>query len=141
MNCVDRADGSRGRLTSCSAFLGKVVQQFIQRLVSGIVGGPIGAIAIAGNLDAHGLPAALDLPTKWICTIAAAADDDKISSVSIIGMHTVSTTSAEAVGSRSAVSVNSTQLSIAVRLTHGRPNFSRPPARYHLISSNHFIAS
>jgi hypothetical protein len=90
VNCVDRADGNRDRLTSCSAFLGKVVQQFIQRLVSGIVGGPIGAIAIAGNLDAHGLPAALDLPTKWICTIAAAADDDKISSVSIIGMHTVS---------------------------------------------------
>jgi hypothetical protein len=54
------------------------------------VGCPIGAIAIAGNFDAHGLPAALDLPTKWICAIAAAADDDKISSVSIIGMHAVS---------------------------------------------------
>jgi hypothetical protein len=90
MTCVDRTDGSRDRLTSCSAFFGKVVQQFIQRLVSGIVGCPIGAIAIAGNFDAHGLPAALDLPTKWICAIAAAADDDKISSVSIIGMHTVS---------------------------------------------------
>ena len=90
VNCVDRADGNRGRLKSRSAFLGKVVQQFIQRLVSGIVGCPIGAIAVAGNFDAHGLPAALDLPTKWICAIAAAADDDKISSVSIIGMHTVS---------------------------------------------------
>jgi hypothetical protein len=90
MNCVDRADESRGRLTRCSAFPGKVVQQFIQRLVSGVVGCPVGTIAVAGNLDAHRLPAALDLPTKWICAIAAAADDDKISSVSIIGMHTVS---------------------------------------------------
>lgn len=90
MNWVDRADGNRGRLTSCSAFFGKVVQQFIQRLVSGIVGCPIGAIAITGDFDAHGQPVALDLPTKWICTIAAAADDDKISSVSIIGMHAVS---------------------------------------------------
>ena len=80
----------RRKNSRSAAFLGKVVQQFIQRLVSGIVGGPIGAIAIAGTLDAHGLPAALDLPTKWICTIAAAADDDKISSISIIGMHAVS---------------------------------------------------
>jgi hypothetical protein len=85
-----RRNEGRRRLTRCSTFFRKVVQQFIQRLVSGIVGCPMGAIAIAGNLDAHGLPAAPDLPTKWICAIAAAADDDKISSVSIIGMHALS---------------------------------------------------
>jgi hypothetical protein len=46
------------------------------------------AIAVAGNLDAHGFFTALDLPAKGIGAIATAAYDDKISSASIVGMHT-----------------------------------------------------
>ena len=37
MNFVDRAYENCGRLTTYSTFLGQVVQEFVQRLVSGFV--------------------------------------------------------------------------------------------------------
>ncbi len=41
MNFVDRAYENSDRLTVYSAFLGKIVQEFVQRLVSGFVSRPI----------------------------------------------------------------------------------------------------
>ena len=41
MNFVDRAYENCDRLTVYSAFLGKIVQEFVQRLVSGFMSRPI----------------------------------------------------------------------------------------------------
>jgi hypothetical protein len=87
-NCRASRDACGDRSAVCFGLSGQVVQKSIQRAVPSLLGRPMGAIAIAGNLDAHGLPSALNFPAKGICTIAAAAYDDKISSASIVGMHT-----------------------------------------------------
>src|SRR5260370_19030144 len=47
----------------------------------------MGAIARAGNLDAHGLAPATDLPAEGIGTVTAATHHNIISSVPVIGMH------------------------------------------------------
>ena len=41
MNFVDRACENCDRLTVYSAFLGKIIQELVQRLVSGFVSRPI----------------------------------------------------------------------------------------------------
>src|SRR5258707_15071286 len=80
--------GSRPGLAASSTLSGKIVQKFVQRLAAGFVSCPMRAIAGAGNLDAHGFSPAVDFPAEGMRAIPAAADDDILGSVSIIGGHT-----------------------------------------------------
>ena len=84
--CLGGPDGSFDyRLVS--VFPGKVIQKSVQRFFAGIVRRPMGAIARAGNLDAHGMASASNLPAEGISTIPATAHHDIIGSVPIVGMH------------------------------------------------------